>query len=44
MTSTSYTLRQNSGLFASLLAAFAAFLDDVAVVTARNGNIELFGL
>lgn len=44
MTSTSYTLRQNGGLFASLFAAFSAFFDDVAVITARNGNIEPFGL
>lgn len=44
MSSTSYTLRQNSGLFATLFAAFGTFFDEVAVVTARNGNIEPFGL
>ncbi|MGN6287620.1 MAG: hypothetical protein ACTHM2_20920 [Afipia sp.] len=44
MTSTSYPLRQNGGLFATLFAMFSAFFDDVAAVTARNGNIEPFGL
>ncbi|WP_458756588.1 hypothetical protein ACSVBT_12455 [Afipia sp. TerB] len=44
MSTTSYALRQNGGFFATLFAAFSTFFDNVAIVTARNGNIEPFGL
>lgn len=47
MTTTSYDLRQPSflaRLFGSLFAAIGSFFHEVVEVTARNGNVEPFGL
>ena len=47
MSSTSYGLRQPNTiarLFGAAVAAIGTFFNKVAEVTARNGNIEPFGL